>query len=120
MKLADDDANQLRVQLLNVVKKHPKKIIVLTHIPPFREVCLHDGKISSDDWLPYFASKTTGDVLNDICIAYPDIDFLVLCGHTHDKAQYSPFPNLLVEAGHAEYNKPQIQKMITTNLFGCI
>lgn len=115
-QLADFDADQLRVQLLDAVKKQPKKIIVLTHIPPFEEVCLHDGQISSNDWLPYFASKATGDVLIDICIVYPDIHFLVLCGHTHDKAQYSPLPNLLVEAGHAEYNNPQIQKVITTNL----
>lgn len=66
-------------------------------------MCLHEEKISDDDWLPYFSSMATGEVLNDICITYPDIYFLALCGHTHSKAKYSPFPNLLIEAGHAEY-----------------
>ena len=112
-QLADHDAEQLRIQLIEAVKKQPQRIIVLTHIPPFKEVCLHEGKINNDDWLPYFSSKATGEVLKDICMTYPDIHFLVLCGHTHDKAKYNPLPNLQVEAGHAEYNRPEIQKIIS-------
>lgn len=112
-QLADHDAEQLRIQLIEAVKKQPQRIIVLTHIPPFKEVCLHEGKINNDDWLPYFSSKATGEVLKDIGMTYPDIHFLVLCGHTHDKAEYNPLPNLQVEAGHAEYNRPEIQKIIS-------
>lgn len=112
-QLADHDAEQLGLQLMAAVKKQPKKIIVLTHIPPFKEVCLHEGKINNDDWLPYFSSKATGDILNDICVKHPGIHFLVLCGHTHDKGKYNPLPNLEVEAGHAEYNRPEIQKIIS-------
>lgn len=111
--LADYDAMQLRLQLIKATMKNPKKIIVVTHIPPFREACLHDGKISDDNWLPYFSSKTIGDVLDDIGMTYPEIDFLVLCGHTHDKAIYNPFSNLLVKAGHAKYNQPEIQEIIS-------
>lgn len=111
-QLADYDARQLQLQLIDAAAKKPQKIIVLTHVPPFKEVCLHEGKISNDDWLTYFSSKETGKVLNNICITYPDIHFLVLCGHTHGKAKYSPFPNLLVEAGRAEYQQPEIQKII--------
>ncbi|MCL9685119.1 metallophosphoesterase family protein [Legionella maioricensis] len=112
-QLADLDASQLQKQLLQAVKEHAQRIIVVTHIPPFKEACLHEGKINNDDWLPYFSSKATGDVLSDICLSYPDINFLVFCGHTHDKAKYSPLPNLIVEAGHAEYNRPEIQKVIS-------
>lgn len=111
-QLADHDAEQLRIQLIDAVKEHPKKIIVLTHIPPFKEVCSHEGEINNDDWLPYFSSKAIGEVLTNICTNHPEINFLVLCGHTHDKAQYSPFSNLIVEAGHAEYNAPEIQKIV--------
>ncbi|MFC3908400.1 hypothetical protein ACFORL_04835 [Legionella dresdenensis] len=50
----------------------------------------------------------------NICTTHPDIDFLVLCGHTHDKAKYTPIPNLTIEAEHAEYDQPEIQKMIIT------
>jgi predicted phosphodiesterase len=89
------------------------QIIVLTHIPPFAEACLYEGKISNDDWLPYFSSKASGDVLVNICSKHPNIDFLVLCGHTHCKAECAPLPNLIVEAGHAEYHRPAIQKIIS-------
>lgn len=112
--LAEHDAEQLRLQLIGAAARKPEKIIVLTHIPPFKEVCLHAGKISNDDWLPYFSSEATGEVLRDVCMTYSDINFLVFCGHTHGKAEYNPLPNLLVEAGHAEYQKPEIQKIIYT------
>ena len=111
-QLADYDASQLQEQLMQAAIQRPQRIIVLTHIPPFKEACLHEGKISDDDWLPYFASKASGDVLMNICTKHPNIDFLVLCGHTHGKATYHPFPNMIVEAGHAEYKNPEIQKMI--------
>jgi predicted MPP superfamily phosphohydrolase len=112
-QLADYDASQLQEQLIRAAMQHLQRIIVLTHIPPFKEACLHEGKISNDDWLPYFASKASGDVLINTCITHPDIDFLVLCGHTHGKATYHPFSNLIVEAGHAEYNKPEIQRILS-------
>ena len=56
-QLADYDASQLQEQLIQAAIQHPQRIIVLTHIPPFKETCLHEGKISNDDWLPYFAQK---------------------------------------------------------------
>ncbi len=68
----------------------------LTHIPPFKEACLYQGKISGDDWLPFFGSKASGDVLLEIAQQNHDIEFLVLCGHTHGKACYSPLNNLTV------------------------
>ncbi len=112
-QLADYDASQLKEQLIGAAIQCPQRIIVLTHIPPFKEACLHEGKMSNDDWLPYHASKASGSVLMNICTEHPNIDFLVLCGHTHGKATYHPFPNLTVEAGHAEYNKPEIQRIIS-------
>ncbi len=112
-QLADYDANQLQEHLMQAAILHPRRIIVLTHIPPFAEACLYEGKISNDDWLPYFSSKASGDVLMNICTKHPNINFLVLCGHTHGKAKYCPLPNLIVEAGHAEYNRPEIQKIIS-------
>jgi len=74
---------------------------------------LHEGKISNDDWLPYFATKASGDVLMNICTKHLNIDFLVLCGHTHGKTKYCPLPNLIVEDGQAEYHRPEIQKIIS-------
>lgn len=112
-QLADEDAVKLKSDLKNAITQNPKKIIVLTHIPPFKEACLHKGKVSGDDWLPYFSSKIVGDVLAEFALENPEIEFLVLCGHTHTQANYRWSDNLVVEAGRAEYYHPEIQKIIT-------
>jgi len=111
-QLADYDASQLQEQLIQAAVQRPQRIIVLTHIPPFKEACLHEGKISDDDWLPYFASKAIGDVLIYAAESYRDIEFLVLCGHTHSDAVYEPLDNMKVKAGGAEYGRPGVQGVV--------
>ena len=83
----------------------------MTHIPPFKEVCLYDGKISDDNWLPYFGSKVMGDVLMEIANQNSEVEFLVLCGHTHSAANVC-YNNLVIEVGKADYCCPEIQKII--------
>lgn len=111
-ELADLDANALKNDLAQAVKRQPQKIIVLTHVPPFKEVSQHMGQVSDDNYLPYFSSKVMGDVLMLFSTENPSIDFLVLCGHTHSDAEYQPRTNLIVKAGKAEYYKPTIQEII--------
>jgi len=111
-ELADEDAKKLNDDLEFAVGKNPNKIIILTHVPPFRESCMHLGKISDDDWLPYFSSKVTGDVLMNVANKNSGIEFLVLCGHTHSSSHYQPLDNLCVKAGAAEYYRPQVQEVI--------
>ncbi len=111
-QLADMDALRLQNDLEKAINQNPKKIIVLTHVPPFREACMHEGEISSNDWLPYFSSKVTGDVLSAVAQQNMGVEFLVLCGHTHSKAKFSWGDNLIVEVGKAEYYQPEIQKII--------
>lgn len=112
-ELADSDAHALRNDLNEAVAQQPQKIIVLTHVPPFREACQHMGQISDDNYLPYFSSKAIGDVLLPIAQDNPSIDFLVFCGHTHSSAIYQPSSNLTVKAGTAEYREPAIQEIIS-------
>ena len=114
-ELADQDAKQLENDLAKAVKQQAKKIIILIHVPPFKETCLYDGKISNDDWLPYFSSKIMGDLLIKTAQENPAIEFLVLCGHTHSKANYQPLNNLFVKVGKAEYYKPTVQEIIILN-----
>ncbi len=110
-ELADMDAMQLQNDLHQAISQSPENIIVLTHVPPFKETSLYEGKVSNDDWLPYFTSKVLGDVLMKVAQENSSINFLVLCGHTHSKAEYQPLDNLLVKVGKAEYNKPEIQEV---------
>lgn len=112
-QLADQDANKLQKSIEKAARSYnPKKIIILIHVPPFKEVCMHQGKISNDDYLPFFSSKVTGKILMYTAKIYPEIEFLVFCGHTHSKGFFKPCSNLTIKVGESEYGKPTIQEVI--------
>ena len=105
-KLADEDAQTLRQTLAKAINANIKKVIIATHVPPFPECSWHKDKPSDKNWLPYFASKATGDVIMDVAKKHKNIHFLVLCGHTHTAASVKFFDNLEIKAGGAQYYKP--------------
>ena len=86
-----------------------RSVVLLTHIPPFREACWHQGRISDDDFLPYFASKIVGDALISVMQSHPDCHLRVLCGHTHGGGTAEILPNLRVYTGGAQYGDPRVQ-----------
>lgn len=117
-ELAQNDLKILNTQFkefwegAHILVNPPKKVLFLTHIPPFPENALYNGYPSSPEKLPFFTNKTFGDWLLKTATEMPDISFTVLCGHSHDKATFSPLPNLVVHTGEAQYGKPQIQELI--------
>jgi 3',5'-cyclic AMP phosphodiesterase CpdA len=86
-----------------------RSVVLLTHAPPFRQACWHEGKISADDFLPFFATKIVGDVLISVMEAHPDCHLRVFCGHTHGGGTVDILPNLKVYTGGAEYGSPRVQ-----------
>ena len=111
-QLGDRDAKDLEKHLLEAVKQKPSNIIVLTHVPPFKEVCLPRGEGGLDEHLPFYASKATGDVLDRVSEANKSIKFLVLCGHTHKAATYKRSSNLTIKSGKSQYCSPLVQRLI--------
>jgi len=89
-----------------------RKVLVLTHAPPFREVCRYRGHSSEDQSLPHYSCKIVGDILREAMRSYPDREMTVLCGHTHSRASARILPNLLALAGSATYGKPEVQRII--------
>ena len=89
-----------------------RHLLVLTHAPPFREACWHEGRISSDEYLPHFSCKAVGDVLVEMMQAHPERKMTVLCGHTHSSGEAEILPNLCVRTGAAVYGRPQIQDIL--------
>lgn len=110
-QLGDEAASHLQSSLEMVVEKY-RNIICLTHVPPFRESCWHEGRISDDDYLPHFSCKAVGDVLKTTMQENPESHLTVLCGHTHSSSKFQALDNLEVLTGKAEYGKPKIQKVI--------
>jgi len=109
--LGDEAAAYLKGVLTSAAQQYPR-VIVATHVPPFREAAWYQGKPSADDFLPYFACKATGDVLLETATAHPQCDVLVLCGHTHGSGEVQVLPNLRVLTGAAEYAHPRIERVI--------
>lgn len=109
--LGNDAARYFRKVLPEAFKRFPR-VVLLTHVPPFRESCWHEGRISDDDFLPHFTCKAAGDVLRQAMEAHPDRDLTVLCGHTHGQGYAEILPNLRVWTGAAEYGKPALQPIV--------
>jgi 3',5'-cyclic AMP phosphodiesterase CpdA len=109
--LGEEAARHLGHLLGPAAGKYPH-VIVATHVPPFREAAWHQGRPSSDEWLPFFSCKAVGDVLVDAARAHPGCRILVLCGHTHGGGEIEVLENLHVLTGPAEYGKPMIQRII--------
>ena len=110
-RLADEAAEHFRRELPRALESH-QRIILLTHVPPFQEAVWHRGRISSEDFLPFFGCKSVGETLLEIMRSHPDRHLLVLCGHTHGGGQMEMLPNLSVVTGAAVYGKPTIQAVL--------
>jgi hypothetical protein len=87
-------------------------VLVPTHVPPFRESCWHEGRVSNDAWLPFFTCKAVGDVLSEAMRRCPDREMTVLCGHTHGAGEAEILPNLWVSTGRAVYGSPKVQRVL--------
>ena len=110
-KLGTEAAEHIRDTLRQAFKTH-KKVIVLTHTPPFRESCLYDGKVCDENWAPHFVCQALGDTLLEEAANFPDKQIMVLCGHSHHKADQKPLNNLRVLTGHSDLGSPSIQGII--------
>jgi hypothetical protein len=110
-RLGDEAAAHFRAVVPEALGRF-RQVVVLTHVPPFREACWHEGRISEDDWLPHFTCKAAGEVLAGLMRAHPDRGMTVLCGHTHGAGEAQVLPNLRVLTGGAEYGKPKVQGVL--------
>jgi len=109
--LGDEAAAHLST-VLPVALQRFRHVIVLTHVPPFREACWHEGQISNDHWLPHFTCKAVGDVLLEAMTATSGHRMTVLCGHTHGGGEAQVLPSLRVLTGGAKYGQPVIQQVL--------
>lgn len=109
--LGDEAARHLDQVLPRALNQFPK-VIVLTHFPPFPQSALRRGKMCDDQVLPYYSCKAVGDALLAAAASFPDRELIVLCGHTHERCEYSPCPNVRVSTGAAEYGKVAIERVL--------
>ncbi len=105
--LGDESARALRAPLEEALSSHD--VIVVTHVPPWREAAWHEGNISDDAWAPFFVCQAVGQVLDEAAAAHPHRQITVLCGHTHGGGELWRAPNLRACTGAAVYRHPALQ-----------
>jgi Icc-related predicted phosphoesterase len=110
--LGDEAASHLQDLLPQALSRF-RRLLLLTHVPPFKESCWHEGRIADDDFLPHFTCSAVARVLAETMPRYPDRHLTVLCGHTHGQGKVQIMSNLLVKTGGAEYGFPSLQAVIT-------
>lgn len=84
-------------------------VLILTHVPPFREACWYQGHTTDDDWAPFFVCGCVGRALRSFAATRPTTRITVLCGHTHHGGVCHLAGNLTVLTGEAIYGQPKIQ-----------
>lgn len=109
--LGDEAGAHLRATLPDALERY-EQVFVVTHVPPYPEVCMYRGQITEPHVLPFYACKATGDALSEMAMAYPHRQITVLSGHTHSAADQYILPNLRVLVGQAEYEYPTVQPVM--------
>ncbi len=107
-RLGEEAADYLEAQARLALARH-SEVIVLTHVPPFREACWHEGRVSGSDFLPHFACGAVGERLAAVMRGHPEAKMTILCGHTHSGGSVDIGANLQVLTGASEYGSPAIQ-----------
>lgn len=110
--MAKPSVDYVREVLPQALKSY-KKVILATHIPPFKEAAVDDGGTPmGDTFTPFNVCQTLGDEIASIMKNYPKNELLVLCGHTHNYSDCKPLKNVRVIVGEAKYTKPTPQERV--------
>lgn len=115
-KLAHDGVMHVHNAIKSAVRYHTN-IVIVTHVPPFQESHLFEGKVGDANAQPWFTSKMMGDMLLDATKAFPKAKFTVFAGHTHGKYSGKFGDNLTVHVGgwplgQTDYGNPILQEIV--------
>jgi len=105
LELGQNSADHVHMQATKAYRKGARRILVLTHVPPFLGASYYRGRPSEPRAAPFYVNKSMGDVLLDLANEMPDATFEVYAGHTHGKREYRPCENMVVRVGNARYGR---------------
>ena len=107
-KLGKEAGEKLRPVLAQALADF-EHVLLMTHVPPWKEATWHEGKHSDDNWLPWFSCKAVGDVILEESEKHPSKQVTVFCGHTHGFGHSQINNRVDVYTGGAQYHHPEIQ-----------
>lgn len=113
MRMADQSSYRLIDKAEAAIEQGHRHILLATHVPPFQEVCLYRNRPTGVHQLPYYCNLRLGELLQGMAEDHPDIQFTMLCGHTHGAMDYQhPVGNLRVLAGGVTPTEPRLQQVL--------
>lgn len=113
-QIGADSARRLEAKL-KALPEPAREVLVVTHVPPFRQACWYEGHTTNDDWAPFFVCGQVGRVLRNASQSRRELRFTVLCGHTHNAGVAQLASNLVVHTGAADYGHPDVEGVVTVN-----
>ena len=115
--LGSESAERLRVKLA-LLPMTAQNVIVITHVPPFRQACWYEGNTTDDHWAPFFVCGQVGRVLREFASKNPHRNITVICGHTHHAGTAEILDNLTVHTGAAHYGSPKVEGAVSVTRTG--
>lgn len=110
-ELGAESARMIRRKLPLALSQF-QQVVVLSHVPPFPETVIYNGKPCAPTHLPHFCNLSAGLAIRAITSAYPQRKVTVLCGHSHSQSVTQILPNLTVRVGHASPGRPGLQDFL--------
>ncbi len=103
-ELGEDAAENLKLQLDRAMGNY-KSILILTHVTPLVETCTYKDRPGTAQGFPGFLWDSMGGIIKTAAASNPEIEFLVLSGHTHQESQAQTAENLRAWSSYAEYGE---------------
>ena len=104
-QLGQSSADFLEQQIYAAIETQARRILILTHVPPFKEASYFRGFPSKPQFAPFYVNQSMGEMLLRVAAEYPNIMFEVYAGHTHGDHHYEATKNLTVSVGSAWYTR---------------
>jgi predicted phosphodiesterase len=113
-ELGEESAAHVKETVREARLQGARRILILTHVPPFLEASYFRGRPSEPGSAPFYVNRSLGDALLELAEQNPKIVMEVFAGHTHGRRVYQARDNLVVRVGSARYGRqPKYQEPIT-------
>jgi predicted phosphohydrolase len=99
-------------KILPIALGRYRHVVVATHVPPFHQAALYNGRPCGSTHQPHFVNLSAGMALCGIVRQFPKKFVTVLAGHTHNRFKTHFLRNLEIRVGEARTGNPTIQEVL--------
>lgn len=100
-------------RVLPLALSHYRQVLVATHVPPFTQGLLYDGKGCVWNRQPFFTNQVLGKLIWKISERFPNKHIQVHAGHTHSAAKVKLRSNLSMWVAASRPGYPSKGELLT-------